>query len=428
MVSQPNENSLWAHSAVPPVATERFSGDATADVLIIGGGFTGLSAALHIAESGGNVILLEAMEFGFGGSGRNAGLVNPGVWLTPQEVDQQLGRKDGDKLNNALGRGPEEVFGLVKRFGMSCEALNTGTIYVAHSAAKIDYLKQRHAQMAERGATCEILSGEETARLTGSPLYRHAGLLDPRAGTIQPLSYAREMARAAQSVGAKLHQKERVQGLRKNGGKWLAKLANGSIAADQVILATNAYSDAVVPETREATIPVGMFQVATDILPPEMANSIVPERHGVWDTRLVMLSTRIDAAGRLVMCSAGSLAEGGIDSLRPNWTMRARDRVYPQLRGVKWSYHWSGTVGFTTNHLPRVHIPEPGLIVPIGYNGRGIGPGTVIGKACATMVLGGPLADFPLPQQALKRQDWRLTRSSYYEFGSAAAQLISDRF
>lgn len=426
MPSEPNENSLWLHSAVAPVKTPQLVGDLNTDVLIVGGGFTGLSAALHLAEAGAAVIVIEAEQFGFGGSGRNAGLVNPGVWLTPQEVDERIGRQAGDKLNAALDRGPELVFELVERFKLNCQAYNGGTIFLAHNKAKISYLKQRHAQMSERGSTCEVLGGAETARLTGSPLYRHGGLFDPRAGTIQPLSFARGLARVAQSLGARLFQNARIGTLTKSGGKWVATHGTGTITAEQVILATNAYSDNVVPKTREATVPVGMYHVATDSLAPEVARSIVPERHGIWDTRTVMLSTRIDPDGRLIMCSAGSL-KGAFNAIRQAWSTRVRDRFYPQAKGAKWSFHWSGTVGFTTNYLPRVHSPETGLVIPLGYNGRGIGPGTVIGKACADLMQGAPLSEFPLPLHELKATSMRTARSAYYEFGSAAMHFVTDR-
>ncbi|MBU2983677.1 FAD-binding oxidoreductase [Lentibacter algarum] len=426
MPSELNEIPLWPHTAVPRVETPQLISDLNADVLIVGAGYTGLSAALHLAEGGADVIVIEAEEFGFGGSGRNAGLVNPGVWLTPQEVDQRIGAKAGDKLNAALDQGPEAVFGLVKRHNLNCDAYNGGTIYLAHNAGKVDYLKQRHAQMSERGATCEVVGGEETVRLTGSQLYRHGGLFDPRAGTIHPMSYTREMARVAQQFGARLFQNARIGSLAKSGGKWVATHGTGTISAEQVILATNAYSDNVLPKTREATIPVGMFHVATDVLDPEVAASIVPERHGVWDTRTVMLSTRIDPKGRLIMCSAGSL-KWAFKAIKQAWVTRARDRLYPQVKGAKWSFHWSGTVGFTPNHLPRVHSPEAGLIIPLGYNGRGIGNGTVIGKACADYVQGAPLSDFPLPLHELSTVGMRTARSAYYEFGSAAMQFVTDR-
>lgn len=426
MTSDPNEKSLWEKTAVPPVRTPQLTSDLNADVLIVGGGFTGLSAALHLAEAGADVVLIEANQFGFGGSGRNAGLVNPGVWLTPQEVDERIGTQAGDKMNAALDKGPEAVFGLVERLELNCDAYNGGTIYLAHSAGKVAYLKQRHAQMSERGATCEVVGGDETSRLTGSTLYRHGGLFDPRAGTIHPLSYTRELARAAQERGAKLFQNARIATLAKSGGKWVATHGSRTITAEQVILATNAYSDNVVPETREATIPVGMFHVATDVLDPDVAASIVPERHGVWDTRTVMLSTRIDPDGRLIMCSAGSL-KGAANAIRQSWAMRVRDRLYPQVNGQKWAFYWSGTVGFTTNHLPRVHSPETGLIIPLGYNGRGIGNGTVIGKACADLMLGAPMSEFPLPLQELSAVGMRTARSAYYEFGSAAMQMVTDR-
>ncbi|WP_298852699.1 FAD-binding oxidoreductase [uncultured Ruegeria sp.] len=421
-----HHNSLWEYSASPQVETPALAGDLDTDVLIIGGGYTGLSTALHLGESGVRSIVLEAQEVGHGGSGRNAGLVNPGVWLLPNEVEEQLGKQAGGRLNAALSNSPDLVFSIIDKYEIDCEAKRNGMLQAAHARSKVQWVKDRHSQMASLGLPVELITGSDLQVMTGSKVYRHAAVFDPRAGTIQPMSYARGLARAALGAGATIHQNCPVQSLTLTGNRWTAQTARGSVRAEQVIVATNAYTDHFLPQIRNATVPVFMFQAATGPLSDNIAGSISPRRNGLFDTRKTMISSRIDDAGRYIVCSAGRMTGDG-RSLRTNWATRVRDRLFPQLQGQEWKFWWSGQMGFTDNHLPRVFQPAPGLTVPIGYNGRGIGPGTVIGKTCADLVQGGSIKDFPLPLKQVRVESWRNVRAAYYELGTRLYNMVDSR-
>lgn len=172
--------------------------------MVIGGGYTGLSTALHLAAEGTRVVVLEGKEVGFGGSGRNVGLVNAGLWVLPDEVPRVLGPLYGDRLLAALGEGPRIVFDLVARHGMACEATPAGTLHCAVGKAGYGQLEQRAEQWQRRGAPVQLLDARATAARTGSTAYTGA-LLDRRAGTIQPLAYVRGLAHAAIGAGATLH-------------------------------------------------------------------------------------------------------------------------------------------------------------------------------------------------------------------------------
>ena len=420
------ENSLWGATALPNPVTRRLDQSVRTDVLVVGGGYTGLSSALHLAESGVDVVLLEARSIGFGGSGRNAGLVNASVWQNPSHVIEQLGVEAGERFNQALRDSPAIVFDLISRLGLQCDAQRTGTVNIAHSGTAMKSLEARCRELQTLGAPVEMIDGNTAQRLSASPVYRHGGILDPGAGTIHPLNYVRSLARAAGEAGVRLYQDSGIEQLAGETKGWRAITADGEVFAEQVILATNAYADRNSQRVRESTLPVFIFQCATEPLEADLAAQLIPERHGLWDTQTLMTSSRIDTAGRLVMSSAGRL-QGLQSQARENWMTRNRDRLYPQTRGLSWAYRWSGQIGVTDSKILRVQMPAPGLYAPAGYNGRGIGPGTVIGKHLAALIAGGRDEDFPFPLEPLHRESWRGLRAAYYAYGTLALQFADRR-
>ena len=185
----------WRNAAVEQVAFPPLTDNITVDLVVIGGGFTGLNAARVAAREGLRVCLIEANTIGHGGSGRNVGLVNAGLWLPPDQIKETLGDARGERLITDLGRGPDRVFDLIKTYEIQCDAHRSGTLHLAHSSQSISDLRAREKQWQSRGAPVTLLDGQTTAHHVGSDMY-HAALFDARAGVIQPLDYARGLARA----------------------------------------------------------------------------------------------------------------------------------------------------------------------------------------------------------------------------------------
>jgi len=405
--------SLWAATAAaapeaPPLQTGR-----AADVIIVGAGYTGLSAALHLAERGTDAIVLEAREIGFGGSGRNVGLVNAGLWLAPDEIELRLGKEAGARLNGALGDSPALVFSLIERHGIECEALRNGTLHLAHSTDGLAELKRRAAQWLSRGAPVKVIDKATTTQLTGSEIY-HGALYDLRAGTLNPLGYVRGLARAAQQAGASIHCHSPAKALSRHGDHWQVTTPAGMVSGEAVILATNAYSDDLWPGLKSVIIPIHFFQLATKPLGDNVRATIFPERQGAWDTQKVMTSFRVDAAGRLSVGSLGKLPDNDDASLK-SWADHTLKRTFPQLDRTSWDFGWSGLLAFTPAHLPSLHQLAPRLLTCLGYSGRGIGPGTVMGKAIAEYLLGRPESELPLPITTPRPVPFRSIRSGIYE-------------
>lgn len=386
--------SLWDETAEEARPEDALDGDAEADLAIVGGGFTGLSTALHAAEAGLGVVLLEAHGIGHGGSGRNVGLVNAGLWLPPDAVAARLGEDRGERLVAELGAAPDAVFALIERHQIRCEATRAGTIHAAHARRALTQLEARAAAWRRRGAPVEVLDGPEVARRTGSRAF-HGGLLDRRAGTINPMGYARGLARAAAAAGARIAVRTPVVGIERRDGRWRLQTPNGTVHAPCAVLATNAYTGGLWPGLARTFTPLRYFQLATEPLGAR-ASHILPGGEGVWDTAPVMTSLRRDRAGRILVGSMGRV-RGGTAGLSRRWAERRLARLVPGLGRVRFEAAWHGRLAMTPDHLPRLHRLAEGLWTPIGYNGRGIGPGTVFGRAMAALAAGAGAGEMPLP-------------------------------
>ena len=427
MKDDPRSHGLWEASAPPAPVTGPLDGDLSMDVAIVGGGYTGLSAALYLAEGGASVAVLEAVGVGFGGSGRNVGLVNAGMWVMPDDLPDALGDTYGARLLALLGDGPRVVFDLIERHSIACEPERQGTLHCAVGRKGKRDLEARARQWQARGAPVRLLDADETARKVGTSAYT-AALLDERAGTIQPLAYARGLADAAIAAGARIFTDAPVSAATDDGSGWCLSTPGGSVRARTVIVATNAYTSAVWPAIRAELVHLPYFNMATKPLSDNLRRSILPERQGVWDTREVLSSFRFDRAGRLVFGSVGALRGPGL-SIHRNWGRRALAKLFPQLAGVSFETEWYGKIGMTENSLPSFHRLGRDVISFSGYNGRGIAPGTVFGRCLADLVLGHITEDaLPLPVTKPEAASRRRLREAYYEIGAQMAHLADARF
>ncbi|MBM3519846.1 MAG: FAD-binding oxidoreductase [Alphaproteobacteria bacterium] len=427
MLDDPRSHGLYEISAPPAPETAPLAGKATADVVIVGGGYTGLSSALHLAEAGKSAIVLEAHEIGFGASGRNSGLVNAGLWMKPEDLLATLGETHGNRVLELLGQGPAEVFRLIDRHAIACEAVRKGTLHCGYGEAGRREVAERHRQWAARGAPVHLLSGEEAARRIGSSAYAGA-LLDLRAGTLQPLAYARGLAKAAISAGARIHTGSPVDSAHYENGAWIVPTARGEVSAPWLIVATDAYTRLFWPAIRREQVHLPYFNLSTRPLSADLLKSILPGGEGCWDTRTVLSSFRIDAAGRLIFGSAGALRGSGTPIHRA-WAHRALKRIFPQLGQVEFETEWYGMIGMTGDHLPRLHRFGTRAIGFCGYNGRGISPGTVFGRMLAEHILGKRTeAEMPLPVTEFERAPFQGLREAYYEYGAQIAHVAGARF
>ncbi|AJC81573.1 FAD dependent oxidoreductase protein [Rhizobium etli bv. phaseoli str. IE4803] len=427
MLNDPRSHGLWEKTAAEPPVTSPLAGAVSVDVVIVGGGYTGLSSALHLAEAGSKVVLLEAKEIGFGGAGRNVGLINAGMWVMPDDLPGVLGPLHGERLLELLGNAPKLVMELIDRHGIACELERNGTLHCAVGAEGLKEIEERAAQWSARGAPVTLLDAAETARRIGSDAYT-GSLLDMRAGTLQPLAYARGLAHAAVKAGVAIHTSSPVIATERSGSRWAVKTKGGEVSADWIIVATDAYSTGPFEQVRNEQVYLPYFNFATVPLGHNLCQSILPGREGAWDTKDILSSFRMDQVGRLVFGSVGALRNTGL-AVHKGWAKRALKRLFPMIGDVEFECEWYGQIGMTDNALPRFHRFAPGVIGFSGYNGRGIAPGTVFGRTLAEHILGRlSEADLPLPLTSPTEPSFRALKELWYEAGAQVAHFADARF
>lgn len=416
MASRPA--NLWEETAVDAPATPPLDASTATDVVIVGAGYLGLAAALHLAEAGVGVVVLDAAYPGWGASGRNGGQVIPGLKYDPDEIEAKFGRDRGERLWRFAGATADVVFDLIQRHRLRAEARRTAWVQAIHSEKAAIRARRRAEQWQRRGAPVEYLSASDTAAVVGNDRYIGA-FVDRRAGALHPLSYARELARVAIAKGARLFGGCRVRSAVRSGGWTVAIDGGASVRCTTVLVCTNAYSDDLVPGLADSVVAANSLQIATAPLPESLRRSILPGGEVLSDTRNIIRYYRLDRDGRLIMGGRGPYREPGPER---DWAHLKRDvhDLFPGVRGIEFTHRWGGRVAIHPDYLPRLHEPSPDLFVAIGCQGRGIGWQTAMGIELAKRALDPrhetPLAFAPvrpIPFHALKAVGASATIAAY---------------
>ncbi len=388
-------NSVWSATAHTPPDCPPLAGDHTADVVVIGGGFTGLTAALHLAESGRSVILLEAETPGWGASGRNGGQINPGLKEDPDAVEAHFGPIFGPRAVRTSGAAADFVATQVTRLGLDCGFAQPGWLQPVHDASALPTITRRVEQWQRRGAPLRLLSKHEASDLLGTDTYIGA-LIDERGGQLHPLNYAIGLAHAAIRAGAVLHGHTRATGIERNGTVHRVTSANGSVQAGRVLICTNGYTDDIAPRVRRSVVPARSIQIATDPLGDNLRRSILPYGHTASDSRRLLLYFRFDQDGRFLMGGRGDYTEAGLKRQFAK-LKSVSELLYPQLGDTPWTFSWGGFVAMTADHYPHLSSPEDGIMSAVGYNGRGVAMASILGKVLADWASDVPEPDLDFP-------------------------------
>lgn len=392
---------IWQRPAGPDLPDTPLERDEHVDLAVIGGGLLGLTTALHAARAGRSVRVVEARRLGEGASGLNGGQVIPGLKYDPDTLHSMFGTQRGEALVDFAASTADRLFELIVAERLAVPHRRDGWIQAAHTVTALRAAENRHSQWRARGADVAILSPAEIALLTGAQGYV-GGWLDRRAGTVDPLALTLEIARIAVAAGVRIAEQARATALRRGPAGWHVTTESGmELTAKAVLVATNAYSDGLVPGLAETIVPLHSFQIATAPLSSARLAAILPEGHAVSDSRRILVYYRRGPDGRVILGGRGRM---GLPRTADDWRHlhRALLRLYPALADVAIEKRWFGRVAMTPDHLPHVHEPQPGLLAVVGCQGRGVGLMVALGERLAAYLRDGDQRAIPFPLSPIR--------------------------
>lgn len=376
--------SWYAATATPAAPHPALEGSTRADVCVIGGGYTGLSAALHLAEAGLDVVLVEAHRAGWGASGRNGGQVGQGQRRDQDDLERMVGRARARALWDMAAESVALVRGLIDRHAIPAD-WRPGVAVACRTDAEVA-AAQAYADRLGRDYGYDRIERLDLGRiraLIGSPRFR-GGVLDHGSGHIHPLNFALGLARAAAQAGARIFERTEVSGIAP-GAKPVVRTRGGDVACDHVILACNGYLGRLEPRVAAKVMPINNFIVATEPL-GDRAADILAEPVAVADTKFVVNYWRLSPDGRLLFGGGESYGYRFPDI---EATVRGpMTEVYPQLAGVGIDHAWGGTLAITMNRMPAFQRPQPNVLSASACSGHGVALSTLAGKLMAEAVAG----------------------------------------
>ena len=386
----PSANSLWEATAQPAHEFPVLSGQQQADVVIIGAGYTGLSAAHHIAKSGLSPVVLEANRPGWGASGRNGGVITAKFRLSFREIDLAHGRAMAKRMYEIAHESTDMVEELVSEFGIaSANLTRIGQVKAAHNETTLrSAIDEANWMTREMGsAEVRILDKSGVRDETGSDGFV-GGVLNPGSGGIHPLNYLRGLADGVARRGVPIFQHSPVVKLRCERDGIVAETPQGAVRAKQAIIATNSYSDltGATAHLQRTLIPFRSAIVATEQLPRNLAGKLMPTGRTYTETKRMMRWFRM-VDNRVVFGGRGAFgkqdSQAAFDALR-----KAMVGIFPELGDVPVAYKWSGLVAMTLDSVPHIGRLDDRTLFSVGYNGAGVAMSSLMGRYLAAFVRG----------------------------------------
>lgn len=378
--------SYYAASANIARTPQRLEGDIETDVCIIGAGYSGLSAALHLAERGISVVVVEGAAVGWGASGRNGGQVVNGLNASLSTIRARYGADVEDFVGGLVTEGAGIIADWIARYKIACD-YRPGNIYAAYTARHMAELVARQALWARHGMTAhDLLDRQAIGRHIGSSVYC-GGMIDHSGGHLHPLNLALGEAAAFEALGGTIFEHSPVTGLSRGVGQPIVATPGGTVTAKTVLVCGNAYLGDVIPELGSRVMPVSTQMLATVPLGRERAVSLLPTGMCVEDMRYILDYFRLSADHRLIF--GGGVVYGGTDpvdivkKLRPNL-----EKVFPQLAGIGIEYAWSGNFAVSFSRVPQLGQLRENVYFAHGYSGHGVTGSHLFGRILAEAVTG----------------------------------------
>ncbi len=361
-------------------------GEIKCDVCVIGAGYTGLSAALHLAEKNHDVVLLDAHRIGWGASGRNGGQLASGQRVEQPDLEKMFGLETAKTLWQLGQDANLLVRDLIKKHQIECD-LKNGVIhanhrqrFTKHSQAEAEHLNRDYGY-----DNISFLDRQKIRQLLDTDAY-FSGTLDTGAAHLHPLKLAFGLARAARKAGVRVFEKTEVLKVDQTDPAKVIT-ANGTITAQFVILACNGYLGDLNKKTARHVMPINNFIIATEPLDKDLASSLIANDAAVADSKFVINYYRLSADNRLLF-GGGENYSYRFPSDIQNFVRKPMLEIYPQLKDIKIDYGWGGTLAITMNRLPFMKYLKPNILTAGGYSGEGLGMGTFAGKLMANAIDG----------------------------------------
>ncbi|WP_421724728.1 NAD(P)/FAD-dependent oxidoreductase [Bauldia sp.] len=384
----PDAPSLYAASTDPVPVYPQLVGSVRADVAIIGGGFTGLSAALHLAERGIDAVLLEANSVGWGASGRNGGQLHSGQRRDQDWLEKRFGLDTARQLLQLGEEAKATTLDLITRYRIDCD-WRLGLIDAVHSPRLVDDERRYVDKLrSDYGYEAVTWLHRDALAETISTEHYHGGRRDNGAGHLDPLKFARGLARAAAGAGARILEDSQVTRIVR-GRSWTVETAEGRVDCETVILAGNGYLEGIDKEAEAHVMPIDNYILATAPIGAGAAGGPIPAGEAASDTRFVVYYFRPTADGRLIF--GGGETYGRRDPADiAAFVRRHFLKVYPDMADTRIDHAWGGRLAITTNRLPFIRRLKPGLYTAGGYSGQGVALAPFAGKVIADAIADNP--------------------------------------
>jgi glycine/D-amino acid oxidase-like deaminating enzyme len=360
---------------------------ASADVVVIGGGYAGITAARELARRGVAVTLLEARTLGWGASTRNGGIVHAGYKWSARDLIKRYGQETGKALYQETLDSYRLVKSLIADEGIDCQFREVGHLELAYAPAHAPELEHARDSLAFVGVRSTVVPRERIREEIGSDAYFGA-LAVEGSGLLHPGRYFAGLAAAADRAGADLHEGVRARSIRREDTGYLVTTERGGIRARDVFVATNGYTDGVVPSLRRRIIPIGSYIIASEPLPEALAHELSPKGRAFFDTKNFLYYWHVSADRRMVFGGRASFMPTTIDHTAAIlW--RGLLEVHPQMAGHRIEYAWGGNVGFTFDRMPHVGRTKEGVTYAMGCCGSGVALMTNLGTKVGAWLAGG---------------------------------------
>lgn len=388
------EKVFWHDTVKMPAGHDRTPLPEKVDVAIIGGGYTGLSAALTLAKRGARAAVLEAESIGWGASSRNGGMVLTGLKIPWQTAIKRYGREMARRLFQCSLETIDLVEQIVREENIQCGFARTGHLLVANKPKHYDALAAEVDFMAkEYDHAVRLVPRQEQRSEIGSDLY-YGALVDEASAGLNPAQYVAGLAGAAEKAGATLHARARVHRLERREKRFFVETERGAVLADQVLAATNGYTSSVTPQLRRRIIPLGSYIIATERLPDQLARELSPHNRMIFDFKHFINYFRLSDDRRMIFGGRAAFFPETSQTVRQSAEILRKQmiQVYPQLHAVRVEYVWGGTLAFPFDLMPHAGEMD-GVYYALGYAGHGVAMATWLGKTVAEAMLEGNIKD-----------------------------------